>query len=86
MVMIESFSDAQDIKLTSTIKVVSTENRGASVIIPAEIRLTEQLIGLINNSLTAQNLKLEHMDIAEVHKEDLKGLPNVVLDEGAEEE
>jgi len=84
MPIIENMTDAQDIHLTSTISVENVGGPGARVSIPAELRITEQLIGLINNSLLAQGLELKHMDIAEVHKKDLKGLPNVVLEEKEE--
>lgn len=81
MAFIQDVPNTQDIQLTSTIKVEELEGRAAKVTIPEELRVTEKLLGLINQSLAAQGLSLQHMDIAEVHKEDLKGLPNVVMEE-----
>ncbi len=81
MVLIEDNSGVQDIQLTSTVKVEVINTSEAKVSIPEELRLTENLLRLINDALSAQGLELQHMDIAEVHKNDLEGLPNVVLDE-----
>ncbi len=81
MVLIEDTGGVQDIRLTSTVKVEVINAPEAKVSIPEELRLTESLLRLINDALSAQGLELQHMDIAEVHKNDLEGLPNVVLDE-----
>ena len=81
MATIENIPNPQDIRLTSTIKVEATDAAGAKVTIPEELRVTEGLLKLVNDALSAQGLELQHMDIAEVHKKDLEGLPNVVLDE-----
>lgn len=81
MVFIEDTTNIQDIKLTSTIQVTVIKDSEANVSVPAELRLTEGLLKLINDALSAQGLELRHMNIAEVHRTDLEGLPNVVLDE-----
>ena len=86
MTLIENSASPQDIKLTSTIKVEVIEDHEAKVVIPEELRLSTGLLKLINDSLASQGLTLQHMDIAEAHKEDLRGLPNVVLNEEEKEE
>lgn len=69
----------QDINLTSTIKVEEKEEGKAVITIPAELRLTQELIALINQALLVQGLELVHMNISSRHVEELKDLPNVVL-------
>lgn len=69
----------QDINLTSTVKVEQKEEGKAVITIPAELRLTKELIGLINQALQLQGLELVHMNISSKHVEELKDLPNVVL-------
>ncbi len=86
MAMLEDTPSPQDIKLTSTIEVEAPSGTQAKVTIPEELRITEGLLKLISDALSAQGLQLQHMDIAEVHKKDLEGLPNVILDENKESE
>lgn len=86
MAIIEDIPNPQDIRLTSTIKVEVTDASKAKVTIPEELRVTEGLLKLVNDALSIQGLELQHMDIAEVHKKDLEGLPNVVLDEQGTQE
>jgi len=69
----------QDINLTSTIKVEEKEEGKAVITIPAELRLTPELIALVNQALQVQGLELVHMNISSKHVEELKDLPNVVL-------
>lgn len=70
-----------DINLTSTVKVETDENQGAIVTVPAELRITPELLALINNGVQAQGLQLKHMNITAQHQEELKNLPNVNLEE-----
>lgn len=77
--LIENKPAPQDINLTSTIKVEEKEAGKAVVTIPAELRLTQELVGLINQALQVQGLELVHMNISAKHVQELKDLPNVVL-------
>ena len=69
----------QDINLTSIIKVEQREEGKAIITIPGELRLTPELLALINQALQVQGLELIHMNISSKHVEELKDLPNVVL-------
>lgn len=69
----------QDINLTSTIKVEQREEGKAVITVPSELRLTPELVALINQALQAQGLELVHMNISSKHVQELKDIPNVVL-------
>jgi hypothetical protein len=83
--LIEDLLNPQDIKLTSTIKVEAASDRKASVTVPSELRLTPELMTLIEQALQAQGLSLFHMNITSKHVAELKDLPNVVLGEKRDE-
>jgi len=80
-VNIEDHVEPQNINLTSTVKVEAGDDRKASITIPPELRLTPQLLELLNQALQAQGLALSHLNISEEHKADVGKLPNVVLEE-----
>ena len=82
MVVLEDAVSPTDINFSCTVKVEEIESRKVKIIVPEELRLTERLLKFVNDSLRVQGFELAHMDITEAHKVDLKGLPNVVLNEG----
>lgn len=71
----------QDINLTSVVKIKVTEGQGATAVIPKEIRLTQYLVGLLQEAVKAQGFELRHMEITEDHIDELGALSNVVLRE-----
>ena len=81
---IEDVRVPQDVVLTSTIKVEKRGEADAVVTIPKELRLTPELMELINQAVAAQGLSLVHMNITSKHVDELKDLPNVVLNKGTQ--
>lgn len=79
--LIEDKVVPQDINLNSVVQVKAGEDRKATIVIPKELRLTQELIGLLNQAVQAQGLELSHVEIAQEHLEELKTLSNVVLQE-----
>ncbi len=69
----------QPIGFTAEVKISKIKDKKASIIVPAEIRLTQGLLNYINLALGERGLELAHMDISEEHRKELENLPNVVV-------
>ena len=67
------------INFSVEVKITKLENGEASISIPAELRITQNLLSYISTALEERGLTLKHMDISEQHREELGSLPNVVL-------
>ena len=69
----------QDINLTSVVKVKIENGSEATIVIPPELRLTQNLLGLLQDAVSSQGYKLTHMEISKEHVQELGNLQNVVL-------
>jgi len=69
----------QPIGFTVEVKITKIEDKKASIVVPGEIRLTQNLLNYINLALAERGLELAHMDISEEHRKELENLPNVVV-------
>ncbi len=69
----------QPIGFTVEVKITKIEDKKASIAVPGEIRLTQNLLNYINLALAERGLELAHMDISEEHRKELENLPNVVV-------
>ena len=61
------------------VKVNRKEDNLVSVTVPAELRLTQNLLNYISKVLAERELTLVHMDINAEHKKELENIPNVVV-------
>lgn len=77
--LIEDTITPQDIVLNSVVKLQAGTNRKATVVIPKELRLTQEILSLLQQAVQAQGLELSHVEIAQEHVEELKALSNVIL-------
>ncbi len=69
----------QSIGFTVEVKISKIQDKKANIVVPAEIRLTQNLLNYINLALAERGLELAHMDISEEHRKELENLPNVVV-------
>ena len=69
----------QPIGFTVEVKISKVKDKKASIVVPPEIRLTQDLLNYVNLALAERGLELAHMDISEQHREELGSLPNVVV-------
>ncbi len=76
--------EEESINFSVEVKITKSENGEASISIPAELRLTKNLLSYISGALNERKLTLKHMDITEQHKSELENLPNVVLQDKAD--
>ena len=67
------------IGFTVEVQVSRVEDVRASIVVPAEIRLTQNLLNYISLALAERGLELAHMEITEEHRTELESLPNVVV-------
>jgi hypothetical protein len=65
---------------------ISVENKEATVIVPPEIRITQGLLNFIVRMVQERGFTLKHMEISPQHEEELKNLPNVVLEQAPSKE
>ena len=72
------------ISFTVEVKVTKKEDNKVSIVIPAELRITQNLLNYISKTLNERELTLAHMDISEEHKKELESIPNVVVQEQEE--
>lgn len=75
----------ESINFSVEVKITKLENGEASITIPAELRLTQNLLSYISGALGERELTLKHMDITEQHRQELADLPNVVLQDKEDE-
>ena len=76
---LEDQSIAQDIVLTSTVKVKVANLTEATIIVPPELRLTQELLTLLQDAVISQGFKLTHLEVSKEHVPELGNLQNVVL-------
>ena len=69
----------QPLGFTAEVKISKITDKKASIVVPSEIRLTQDLLNYINLALAERGLELAHMDISEEHRKELENLPNVVV-------
>ena len=74
----------QDINLNIKIGVEVDSNKVASITIPKQLRITEEVFILISQLLHEQGFTLGNMNIDSSHIEEVKSLPNVSLMEKKE--
>lgn len=77
--MIEDVHVPQQINLTLTVPVEVIEGKKVSIAIPKELRLTAEAFNFIHQMVAEQGFELANMNIADVHREEVKDLPNVSL-------
>jgi len=71
----------QPIGFTIEVQISKIEDKKASIVVPGEIRLTQNLLSYINAALAERGLELAHMEITEEHRKELGTLPNVVVED-----
>lgn len=69
----------QNITLNSTVLVKVENGTEATVVIPPEIRLTQNLLALLKDAVSSQGFQLTHMEISKEHVQELGNLKDVVL-------
>ena len=70
---------AQDINVVMKIRHEEIAPGKSRISIPKEMRLTEEAFGFIHRMVAEQGFELIEMNIAEVHREEAKDLPNVAV-------
>lgn len=69
----------QPLIFNTEIKISKIKNKDVNIIVPPEIRLTQNLLNYITLALKERGLELSHMDITEEHRKELESLTNVVV-------
>lgn len=69
----------QPIGFTVEVRISKVEDKKATVVVPGEIRLTQNILNYIAAALAERGLELSHMEIAEAHRKEVESLSNVVI-------
>lgn len=70
---------AQDINVVLKVRVEEVEPGKAAISIPKEMRLTPEAFHFLQQMVAEQGFELVGMNIAEVHVDEAKDLPNVAV-------
>ena len=69
----------QDINVVFNVKLEETAPGKVNANIPKELRLTPEVFKFLHQMVAEQGFELSKMNIASVHTEEIKELPNVNL-------